>query len=682
VTFVTGLPFVLLVIAVLGGASHALRAAAVPGWDGAIARLAELVIGLALALGTAQVLGAFGFFHPLPVLGAEVGVGAAGWVVGLRVRHPGRAKAGPPTDGATDAETGPRPTRLRSGSVEGAVAIVGTSVVAVQWMTHTADALGRGMTHVDSLWYHLPFAARFVQNGNFVDLTDIGYDAARWFPLNSQLFHALGLQAFGTDAVSPYLNLGWAALALLAAWCIGQPSGRGALAVLFAAAALGVPALAGTQPGQASSDIACAALLLSSAALLLRADDLRPAPVALAGIAIGLAISTKVTIALPVAVFVLGTLVVLLLGRRFLVASLWTASVALTGGFWFVRNWVEGGSPLPWFELAIGPFQFRRTAVEDGPPLAESLFDGDAWHDLYLSGLSRGLGRAWFLVLGLAVAGAVLTVVRGRRFERLMGLVVMAGLVGHIFTPLTGGLAFVFNLRYAVPILMLGLALLSRHLPAVRLGGPVVAVIVLATLLTGSFSPNLERVDAWPTDHLLPVLLVLAAIAALSAACLAPLGADPTRRRAAVGMLAVGLVVVGGWRSERYYLDHRYVDAGLHMDGVHEYFRGVSHSRVAVLGTIETYPMFGLDSSNDTTNVLRTLYPQETECRDWRFTLAGRFDYVVLTEFGFASYPKPRLSILEDDVAASKVARDGNSVVFRLAAPLDPTTCPPERPSR
>ena len=48
-----------------------------------------------------------------------------------------------------------------------------------------------------------------------------------WFyPQNSELVHAVGMVLGGRDFFSVFLNLGWLALALLAAWCIGRPYGR------------------------------------------------------------------------------------------------------------------------------------------------------------------------------------------------------------------------------------------------------------------------------------------------------------------------------------------------------------------------------------------------------------------------------------------------------------------------
>ena len=49
-----------------------------------------------------------------------------------------------------------------------------------------------------------------------------------WFyPQVSELLHAGGILLFGNDFLSPLLNMAWLGLALFAGWCIGRPYGSG-----------------------------------------------------------------------------------------------------------------------------------------------------------------------------------------------------------------------------------------------------------------------------------------------------------------------------------------------------------------------------------------------------------------------------------------------------------------------
>ena len=654
--YLLGAAGVVLVVAALAVAARSARRALLPGWEPAPAALAEIVLGLALLLGCGQLAGSLRLLRPWPVLALVLVAAAATRAVSRRLG----------SDGQGVPDTAPSPPRA-----EVAVAAGAAAVVVVQWASHAGDALRRGMTHADTLWYHQPFAARFVQEGAFVGLDGLGYSAARWFPFDSQLLHALAILPFHRDVLSPFLNVGWALLALLAAWCIGRRAGAPHVSLVGAAIVLGLPVLAGTQPGQASSDVACAALLLAAVALLLE-GGLAPGPLAVAGLAAGLAIGTKVTMAVPVGVLAVGVVAVALARRRPRPALVWAGAVAATGAYWFLRNWVGTGTPLPWFDIEVGPVSMPAEVHEVGTTFASKIGDGGAWRDVYLPGLSRALGRGWPVVLALAVTGGLLAIVRGRRpLERLAGVVVLAGMAGYTITPLTGGFSFVFNLRYLTPVLLVGLALLPRLLPGdtwrrVALGVGAVLVAV------GAAASHHERVPAWPAGVVLPaavVVLLAAGGAALVARTVGP-------QRTAAAALLVGLAVGGGWPAQRHYLSRRYVDAGLHMDEVHDYFRGVRDARVAVFGTDETLPMFGLDLSNEVRRGDEPGFEEGPDpCRSWRRELGGRFDYIVLTRFGFSLYLSPPEDVIASDPAATEVVRQGDSVAYRLDGPLDPAAC-------
>ena len=86
------------------------------------------------------------------------------------------------------------------------------------------------MTGFDSTWYHGAFAAGFMQSGDTWDLHFIAPQFLAWFyPANSEVLHAVGMNAFERDLLSPLLNLGWFVGCLVACWCIGQAVSGGAL---------------------------------------------------------------------------------------------------------------------------------------------------------------------------------------------------------------------------------------------------------------------------------------------------------------------------------------------------------------------------------------------------------------------------------------------------------------------
>ena len=73
------------------------------------------------------------------------------------------------------------------------------------------------------------------------------------------------------DTLSLFLNLGWLAIAFLAAWCVGRPYGRGHLSVVAVAILLECHTLVVREPGAAKNDLATAALLLAAIAILVTA---------------------------------------------------------------------------------------------------------------------------------------------------------------------------------------------------------------------------------------------------------------------------------------------------------------------------------------------------------------------------------------------------------------------------
>ena len=183
------------------------------------------------------------------------------------------------------------------------------------------------MDRTDSLWYHLPLAAKFVQTGYlghiyFFDPIFL----ASFYPANSEVIHAVPMLFFDRDIVSTVINLGWLAVALLSAYCIGRPYGLGPQALIGSSIALGSQSLVEFQAGEALNDITGVAFVLAAVALLVngyaatRAGDqaapdarspvtdrrIAPAALAFAGLAAGFAAGVKLSFLAPVAALTVG----------------------------------------------------------------------------------------------------------------------------------------------------------------------------------------------------------------------------------------------------------------------------------------------------------------------------------------------------------------------------------------
>src|SRR5438105_1411577 len=134
-----------------------------------------MAVGALILVG--ELLGVVGLFKPIPVFLGCVAVGAAGWRLGA-----------PSPSQRAWRFTWPRPRDLIG--LGGLVA--GTALVAVQWLSFTRTTLVQGMWEVDTLWYHGPFAADFIQQAS---VTAFHFDAPAgqpiYDPANTELLHAM-----------------------------------------------------------------------------------------------------------------------------------------------------------------------------------------------------------------------------------------------------------------------------------------------------------------------------------------------------------------------------------------------------------------------------------------------------------------------------------------------------------
>lgn len=666
-----------IVCGCIGLAAVALRRRFLPGWAAAPARLAEAVLGLAILVALLQALGTVGWFRLGPVLGASALVGLLA-VGAMRRRRRAAATA-----------------RGRSFSPFVGAAVVFAAALAAEWTPPTAESYGTGIRTFDSLWYHLPWAASFAQTGHITPLrfTDVEYLTA-FYPATAELIHGLGIVMLGRDTLSPALNLLWLGLALLAAWCIGRPRGVGAGTLAGAAVALATPMVYFSQAGSAANDIVGVFFLLAAVALLMNGDG-EPAPFVLAAIAAGLAASVKLSFLGPVLALTIGALAIAPAARRLARAGLWIVPLLLAGGFWYVRNLVAVGNPLPWTSLGgILPTPAAPLQQQTGFSVAHYLGSSGFWGHFVQPGLASGLGGWWYVILALAVLGPLLCLLPGAgRTVRMVGLVALASLAVYVITPETAAgprgdpLGFAFNLRYAAPGLTLSLAApaLAPALAGARRQAALVAGLA-AVLVATLAEPSL-----WPSRHALAAILVGVALVAGAAVVLSRLPAV----RVIAGAGAILAVALGGYALQRHYLRGRYTyEPGVSsLSRVWALFRSVHSSRVGVVGTFGgffSYPLFGLDVSNHVAYIAERgahgSFTQIRTCPEWRSALnAGRYRYVVTTPSRDPWHPSvlgpsPESGWTASDPAArvvySQRALGQPIVVYELNGLLDPATCP------
>jgi len=717
------LGFVLAGIAVgpvVAGASS-WRARLLPCWSGPPAVLADTVITLAAITLTAEVLGAAGLFRLAPMTISLASAGATGWLAARWLRTSPRSSE--IVADSQMASTSRNASPVRNSRPTLIAALAATSVVIADWSTRTVSALHHGMSSpADTIWYHMPVAARFVQDGSTTGLyfvnpgVGIGSEIP-FYPANGELFHALGILFFGDDFLSPLLNIGWLALAFLAAWCVGRPFGVAPVSLTSVAVLMATPGLVATQPGGAYTDVVGLALIASAAALLVnsgrpRQPDWLPG-VCVAAAAAGLALGTKFTFVAPVILLTIGVLAVAPRGERFRQGSLWTVIAALTGGFWYLRNWLTIGNPLP-SGLHLGPFSLPSPPSPATSSVGRFVMNAHDWHRWFLPGLRQSLGPAWWVVLGLTGAGLVLGV-GGRlgRVRQMLALVGIASGVFFVFTPQLLTLPpfypnepfnFVYNLRYSYAAVIFGLVLLATvpaiAQPRVRWGlMATFGAVLMATQLDSTIWPTGEGSQQFGPaisgiDSQIGLLVGLVSFAIGTFLLLSAKDTFNWRARTLTLALTAVVVLGFGFGLQQLYLRDRYLNTEP-LPLLYAWAQHIHDTRIAITGPAsnDSYPLDGRDDSNYV-QVVGKLGPHGSfspivDCREFRRVInAGHYGDVIAITAGnirdsAAAVSQPTEWIGQDPAARLIFRRTSYGLfpqkivysIFHLDGRLHPAKC-------
>jgi hypothetical protein len=696
-----------------------LRRRLLPAWEGAPARLAEAVLAISLLTILLQLLGAFGilFAGVLIPVALVVGLGLYyGFWVDL-LPHSGTnapQNESPPPPPAPDV---PLPQLV--------LALVAATFVAAHWATGLQDVWERGMLTFDTLWYHGPFAARIADTGSVwgMHFTDPLY--LNWFyPQNSELLHGAGIVLFDRDLFSPLVNFGWLGIALLAAWCIGRPYGVAPLSLTAVAIAMDTGPMVPREAGTPATDTVPVAMLLAAAAILINAwaaREPRPATrarsgadapsaavplgaILVAGLTIGIALGSKLTIWGVAVAFAIG--IPLIVPREIRWKAFWAfvGGVAAVCAFWFLRNLIHAGNPLPWIRH-IGPIDLpgpnRGLEGRTDFTVAHYIFSNPStglWRQYFLNPIENLLGPLWFLILGGASAGAILAIWRPRSGAvRLAGAVTVVAAIAYVFTPLTAAgpeghpLAFGINLRYLIPGFALGLALLplEPRITPERLRLPLLAGGLIALFLTSHYS---DANVAWDGPFASIPWAALIGIVLIGA----PVGLTLLARRSVLlagtagVVLAIAIAAVG-WARQDDYFAHRYdraEDFRFQLDKAVAWAKPISGLRIGVAGTSGAYNQYGFygDAVDNYVQYVGRHLPEadfqaiET-CAAFRQAVNdGDFDYLITTpELDLnnpaTASPSPERGWVRDDPAVEEILHSGRVSVFRVNGPLTPSGC-------
>jgi hypothetical protein len=580
-------------------------------------------------------------------------------------------------------------TRSRERTTVRVFALVALALVSATWMANSLRSLRGGMNSVDSNWYHMPTATRFAQTGSTWALHVFDHsDLTVFYPSGAALVHAIGIEYLASDGLSPFVNLGWYALALLAAWCIGSRLGAPCAASLGMLVLLGMPHFVTLAAGQALNDIAVLACLAASLAMALAALDAKPTALrlgltAMAGGAAGLAVGMKWTAIAPAVVLALVT-TWLTRDRRVSSLAASTAAMTLTGGYWYFRDIVHARSPVPPLPFDIGPLPFDRT--EPRIPtfsILGQLGHRNTWTETIAPGLRLGFGNLWFLVVAGIVAGLVAGVLTRVAHARMVAVVGITNVLVYVVADqgfderLWNGTLRYAGLGCAIGLLLCGALTSTRALFHFIVTSVMVGVAVLTQL-----DRRLWR--DWLDDRVALLVGAGAGVLLLVAVISPRLRMHASRRfRPRVNLLA-GVVAMGLLLPLAAH-DTRFFDHGLPEQRAAAFVRERPEpQRVGLIGNLflsgVQYQFYGRNLANHVQYLGELSAPgpdRRDHCRDLvRAINHEQVDVVVVNTAGASD--RDALDALAADRAASFVTGDRSSrvAVLALRGTLQTQSCP------
>lgn len=481
----------------------------------------------------------------------------------------------------------PRGFERGSGRVSWVFALAGAGLLALWSLTALYEQWALPSTGIDTLTHHLPNVGAWIQHQTFWRIDQFAPFLANGnYPHHGDVIFLGALLPWENDAFVRPLNWPYLALAGVAIYAIAaELRAPRAPSVLFAAAFCAIPVVLRTAQSGAMTDMPMLAGLGAGVLFAIRhLRERRRADLVMAGLGLGLALGTKwYGVSSAVVVFVVWAGALLVLGgglRRVAGQAAALGGVALaSGGFWFLRNWIESGNPIYPAKVSL-----LGVTIFDAPPdpvrdeFGFTIFDyltdldvltgpilGDWREALDLPALAIVLGGLTALVLALRA-------VRRRRDAASvapLALAAMAVLLAAAYTvtpdtalgregePVLVGP----NARYASPALLAGAAAAAWVAGRIGRAALVLELVAFAGVLQG-----LRRGFAVDRMLVLQMAVGLAVLAALGWGVARTVrGAEGSRRTVLAALTAVVVLLAGvavGHARQRDFNSGRYASTG------------------------------------------------------------------------------------------------------------------------
>lgn len=706
----------LLAIAIslyLGG--YWLRRWIVPEFSGALARLADLTIATALLILVLQLLGSLSILKigwiaiacvVLPLIAAAIGYRFA----------PEKVK------------------EIAAPKVPTWAFLIGVGVasfVVAEWTFPSQLSLDQGMFGGDTTWYHMPAAARFIQehSTNPLHFTDPLRLAVWFYPQTSELMNGALMGLMKSDWLSPLFNMFWIGVSLLACWCVGRPYGVGPATLVGGAIFLSSGVMIETQPGEGRNDILCFAFLVAFAAFLINGhqrvapksgvvDDkpdenaplLDKGPLILAGIAAGVAISVKVSMLAPIGVIFLGMILVSGRGRRMVTTFFLGIPMLLVGGYWYVRAMIyTGGNPVP--AVSGGPLKLPQPDQMPLDPRPRfSVFhyitDLDIYRYWFFPRLDDAFGILFPLLLVMLASVCFYLVFKSRnQVVRVIAASALVTAFVYLLTPLTAAGAegtprgFFTNTRYLLPGLLLAATLLPIARPLRAPEGRAKKVLIFLTVV---FAITVLTSPRWYPGMIFGTIFLTLVIV------WAPVGLTWLREhnKAPLSVIVtciafLVLISIGLGRTEQVGYAKKHYDKDraslfLQEGGPQEAFaftRDLKDKRIALAGSGQMffgqYGFYGVDRSNYVQYIGKEgdkgSYRLFNKCRPFIEKInEGDYDYIITSENTQDSADQPYFypvnTWIKNNPGVELVLAEPNitpqpDYVYRVTGELDPSAC-------
>ena len=362
--------------------------------------------------------------------------------------------------------------------------------------------------------------------------------------------------------------------------------------------------------------------------------------------------------------------------------------LGLSGGYWFVRNWIVEGNPTPWWTLRLGPIHLDATlaggATIRAVPRRRRRVAAlrPAW---ICTTASDGCGQSpsCLGVIRGRVRGAALQ--RRTPAFRLAGVTVLLGLVGYVYTRTQRRSR---RRRVRVHAAVPGHRAVHRLSPCWRSPstgrrlpgrGRTVSIALLVLVVANAPLHQFDGLEAWPSEGVVPAVVAGARRLSPSVCCTAGRSTPLAHRRRALRPPRhpwSWSPRSPAWFVERHYLDHRYVDAGLDLD----YIDAALHDRAprthrrlrigTALSDVRHRPVQRRNQGE------RAGHTRLLGVGGRSSPTAGSPTSCSATAVASRSAAAPDPSDLVTDPAVQVVATDGSSGLYRITGPLDPTRCP------